>query len=69
MPLVIHSLGDGHTNTHTCAYRRPHRNNFKKPGVRQPCSPDLKTFCGILLCCLDVPSISYYDERPEFHDF
>ena len=29
MALVINSLGDGYTHKHT--YRRPHRNNFKKP--------------------------------------
>ena len=34
MPLVISSLGGGHTHKHT--YRCPHRSNFKKPGVHQP---------------------------------
>ena len=45
-PLVINSLGgehahththtDTHTHTHTYTHRRPHRNNFKKPGVLRP---------------------------------
>ena len=35
-PLVISSLGGGHTHTHKHIYRRPHRNNFKKPGMRRP---------------------------------
>ena len=36
-PLVINSLGaDTHTHTHKHTYRRLHRNNFKKPGVRWP---------------------------------
>ena len=30
----INSLGSGHTHKHT--YRRPHRNNFKNPGMRWP---------------------------------
>ena len=29
-----HTQTHTHTNTHT--YRHPHRNNFKKPGARQP---------------------------------
>ena len=46
MPLVINSLGGGHTHTHTHThthkhthkhtYRRPHRNNYKKPGAHRP---------------------------------
>ena len=32
-PLVINSLGGGHTHTHT---DNPHRINFKKPGARRP---------------------------------
>ena len=50
MPLVINSLGGGHTHTnthtHTHAYRRLHRNNFKKPGARRPAAgaPGLKTY-------------------------
>ena len=38
MPLVINSLGRGHTHTHT---DNPHRVNFKKQGVRR--LPGLKT--------------------------
>ena len=34
MPLVIHNLGGGHAQTHI--HRRPHRNNFKKPGMHHP---------------------------------
>ena len=41
MPLVINSLGSGHTQTYTHTYRRPHKNNFKKPGTCQ-CMPGLK---------------------------
>ena len=33
MPLVINSLGRGHTNTHTDDSQRI---NFKKPGMRRP---------------------------------
>ena len=36
MPLVINSLGGGHTHTNTHTYRHPHRNNFKKPGAHWP---------------------------------
>ena len=32
-PLVINSLGGRHTHKHTHIYRRPHWNNFKKPGT------------------------------------
>ena len=34
MPLVINSLGGGHTlmQTHTYTYKRLHKNNFKKSG-------------------------------------
>ena len=50
-PLVINSLGDGHTHTHTYTHTHththtqtqthtntdnPHRINFKKPGVPRP---------------------------------
>ena len=56
-PLVINSLGCGHTDTHTHTHTdthrhtdtrmhtdNPHRNNFKKPGVSQPAAgaPGLK---------------------------
>ena len=34
MPLVIYSLGGGHTHTHT--HIHPHRSDFNKPGARQP---------------------------------
>jgi len=39
MPLVINSLGGGHT--HTCTHARTNtdimdKSNFKKPGARQP---------------------------------
>ena len=43
-PLVIHSLGGGHTDTHTHSRIHPHRSDFKKPGAR--CgrhAPGLKT--------------------------
>ena len=33
-PLVINSLGGEHIHANTHTYRHPHRNNFKKPGVR-----------------------------------
>ena len=36
MPVVINSLGGRHTHTHTETYRRPHKNNFKKSGMRWP---------------------------------
>ena len=43
-PLIINSIRGGHTHTHkhvnTRTYRRPHRNNFKKPGATGP--PGLK---------------------------
>ena len=46
-PLAINSLGGGHTHTHTHKhiYRRPHRNDFKKPGECRPMAgaPGLKT--------------------------
>ena len=40
-PLVINSLGGGHTRKHTHTHIHthtddPHRINFKKPGVRRP---------------------------------
>ena len=43
IPLVINSIGGGHTHTHTHTnthtnthtYRRLNTNNFKKPGVCQ----------------------------------
>ena len=38
-PMVIYSLGGGHTHTNTHIY--PHENNFKKPGARWPVAPDL----------------------------
>ena len=45
MPLVINSLGQGHTHasTHT---DDPHRINFKKPGARHPQAgtPGLKLY-------------------------
>ena len=46
MPLVINSLGGGHTHkhTHTHAYRRAHRNNFKKPGTRRPARAWFKNY-------------------------
>ena len=42
--LLITSGGGGRTHKHTQAYRCPHRNNFKKPGARQPAAdmPGLK---------------------------
>ena len=37
MPLVIYSLGRGHTRTHMNMHTDdPHRINFKKPGARRP---------------------------------
>ena len=34
MPLVINSLGGGHTHTHANTHTNdPHRINFKKPGT------------------------------------
>ena len=52
MPLVINSLRGGHahinthTHTHTHTYRRPCRNNFKKPDT---CRPAAST-PGIKIC-------------------
>ena len=42
MPIVINSLGGGHTYTHT--HKHSHRINFKKPNVYQSVTgmPDLK---------------------------
>ena len=34
MPLVVHSLGGGHTHKHTCIRTFADRSNSKKPGVR-----------------------------------
>ena len=40
MPLVIHSLGGGHTHTHTSTHAHIQtfvdRSNSKKPGTPQP---------------------------------
>ena len=41
IPLVINSLGGGHTHTYTHTSKHthtdyPHRINFKKPGERRP---------------------------------
>ena len=43
-PLVINSLEGGHIHTH----RRPHKNHFKKPCMRQPqdSAPGLKSGIG-----------------------
>ena len=40
-PIVINSLGGGHTHTHANTHTHthtdnPHRINFKKPGARRP---------------------------------
>ena len=57
-PLVINSLGGGdthtHTHKHTYAYRHPHRNNFKKPGVRQ-----LQPTHGWFIYALIMPLLAY----------
>ena len=48
MPLVINSLGYGHTHTHTYTHTNTHtyrhlpRNNFKKSGVHGRRTPGLK---------------------------
>ena len=54
-PLVINSLGGRDTHTHMCtqththAYRHPHRNNFKKSGVGgAPACAWFKKFVGYL---------------------
>ena len=50
-PLVINSLGGGHTHTHTHTRIHPHRNNTKKPGARRPRAwfKNFWGFCGYLL--------------------
>ena len=64
----FHSLGGGHTHTHKHTYRRPHRNNFKKPGA-----PGLKiqycsAFCiahkhaNILIIVMKVTLFLYMDK-------
>ena len=45
MPLVINSLGSGHTRNHTHTHTDdPHKSNFKKPGTSRPVAgaPGLK---------------------------
>ena len=58
MPLVINTLGGGHTNTHTHTYRHPHRNNLKKPAMRQPHAPGLTTIKYIQPVTLGKGAIS-----------
>ena len=61
MPLVINSLGGGHTYTHTNmhTYRCLHRINFKKQGTHQP-QPGLKSEAkNSLSSIIAIYSLSY----------
>ena len=46
-PLVINSLGGGHTRKHTCIQKFAGRSNFKKPGARRPQYPWFKKGIGV----------------------
>ena len=54
MPLVINSLGGGHshththTQTHTYTYRHPDKNNLKKPPTAGRYAPGLKILLKII---------------------